>query len=129
MMMSKRILVVEDEPLMLKFLEFRLLKDGYEVHVAKDGKEAERRINEESFDLIITDLLLPFVSGFELLEITKQTEHNKNTAVLILSSLHDENAVIRTLQLGADDFLSKPVAMNVLSTKVKLLMNKLPIAA
>jgi len=81
--MSKRILLVEDEKLMLKFLEFHLTKDGYNVQIAKDGREAEECINKESFSLIITDLLMPFVSGFELLEKIKVTDHNKDTPILI----------------------------------------------
>jgi len=122
--MSKRILLVEDEKLMLKFLEFHLTKDGYNVQIAKDGREAEECINKESFSLIITDLLMPFVSGFELLEKIKVTDHNKDTPILIISILNQEDVIVNGLSLGADDFISKPFAINVLTTKVKLLLDK-----
>src|SRR5687768_8695542 len=120
--MPKRILVVEDEPLMLSFLEFRLKKDGYDVQTAKDGREAEGYIEKETFSLIITDLLMPFVSGYELLEKIKETDTNNNTPVLVISGLTQENVVIKGLKLGADDFIPKPIAINILTTKVKILL-------
>jgi two-component system response regulator VicR len=126
--MSKRILVVEDEPLMLSFLEFRLKKDGYDVKTAKNGKEAEGYIKKETFSLIITDLLMPFVSGFELLEKIKETDTNNNTPVLVLSDLKQENVIIKGLKLGADDFIPKPIAINVLTTKVKILLDRYAMA-
>lgn len=126
--MSKRILVVEDEPLMLSFLEFRLTKDGYDVKTAKNGKEAEGYIKNETFSLIITDLLMPFVSGFELLEKIKETDTNNNTPVLVLSDLKQENVIIKGLKLGADDFIPKPIAINILTTKVKILLDRYAMA-
>lgn len=126
--MLKRILVVEDEPLMLKFLEFRLTKDGYDVQTARDGKEAEEYIKKETFSLIITDLLMPFVSGFELLEKIKETPTNNNTPVLVISGIKQEKLIIQGLKLGADDFIPKPIAINVLTTKVKILLDRYAVA-
>ena len=120
--MSKKILVVEDELFLLNFLKFRLSKEGYDVTTAVDGKEAEMYISEGEFDLIIADVLLPFVSGFELLQRIK--ERQNNVPVLIISGLGQEDAIIKGLSLGAYDFLPKPFSINVFTTKVKLLMHK-----
>jgi len=127
--MLKKILIVEDEPLMLKFLEFRLIKDGYDVLAANDGKEAEEYIYNESFSLIIVDLMIPFVSGFELLAKIKATGPNTGTPVLIISAYTQENVVTESVLLGANDFLPKPFDIDFLLKKVNTLLHKYEIAA
>jgi DNA-binding response OmpR family regulator len=125
--MLKKILIVEDEPLMLKFLEFRLTKAGYDIQTAQDGNEAEEYMNTKAFSLIIIDLMIPFVSGFELLAKKKDTV-NKHTPVLIISAYTQESIISESLSLGAEAFLPKPIDVDVLTSTVKTLLDKYKIA-
>ena len=124
----KKILIVEDELLMLNFLEFRLTKAGYDIQTAEDGNEAERRINTEDFSLIIIDLMIPFVSGFELLAKKKDSAKNKHTPVLIISSYTKESIISESLALGAEAFLAKPIDVDELTATVKTLLDEYKIA-
>ncbi len=123
-MALKKILIVEDEPLMLDFLKFRLTKAGYAIQTAKDGNKAEQRINTEDFSLIIIDLMIPFVSGFELLAKKKDFDKNKHTPVLIISSYTQESIISESLALGAEAFLAKPIVVDELTATVKTLLDE-----
>lgn len=118
-----RILVAEDEPIMLKTIELRLKKDGYEVISVIDGREALREIERQPPDLLITDIMMPFSSGLELVGKIKQ-QLGKNIPVIILSSLGQEDIVLEAFNLGADDYLHKPFSPNELSIRVKRLFAK-----
>ncbi|WP_026898013.1 response regulator transcription factor [Daejeonella oryzae] len=117
--MISKILIVEDEVLMLKALEFRLRKDGYEVHTAADGAVALDLIQAQSFDLIITDIMLPFVGGLEIVSKVKGNPQTKDTPVIMLSAVGLENIVLEAFQLGADDFITKPFNLSELSIRVR----------
>ncbi len=116
--MSK-ILIAEDEVLMLKALEFKLKKDGFEVDVATDGRSAMDKIKANNYDLILTDIMMPFVSGMEILSYIKNDPVKKSTPVLLLSAVGLENIVLEGFSLGADDFIYKPFNLNELSVRVK----------
>lgn len=116
-----RILVIEDEPLMLKALKFRLNKDGYDVTIAEDGKLALELLGNEKFDLIITDVMLPFNNGLEIVDFVKNKK-NDNTPIIILSSVGAENAVLDGFAIGADDYITKPFSPTELSVRVKRLL-------
>ncbi|WP_026903402.1 response regulator transcription factor [Pedobacter glucosidilyticus] len=119
-----RILLVEDEELMLKALEFRLKKDEHEVEIAKDGREALLKIQSADFDLIITDIMLPFVSGLEIIGKVKQTPHLAKTPMIVLSAVGLENVVLEAFELGVDDFITKPFNLTELTIRVKKLLKK-----
>lgn len=121
--MSK-VLVIEDEELMLKALEFRLKKDDHEVVTAKDGREALIKLQEGSFDLIITDIMLPFVSGLEIIGKVKQTLELKDTPIIVLSAVGLENVVLEAFELGIDDFITKPFNLTELTIRVKKILNR-----
>ena len=122
--MQKRmkILIAEDEPLVLLSLQKQLQNDGYEIFLAADGREALQILETEEFDLIVTDILMPFTSGLELIGIVKSASF-RNIPILVLSSLGQESTVIEAFQLGADDFLTKPFNPTELSVRVKRLLN------
>lgn len=111
------ILIAEDEIMMRKTIEFRLKKDGYTVHIAPDGREALQKISEHDFDLIITDVMMPFASGMEIISAAKKK--NYKIPVIVLSSMGQENTVVEAFQLGADDYMIKPFSPNELSMRVK----------
>src|SRR6478752_1766724 len=98
-----KILIIEDEELVLKSLEFRLKKSGYDVVKAIDGREGLKKIEEESFDLIITDIMLPFNTGLEIVNKVKTTT-GKKIPVIILSNVGLEHVVLEAFKLGADDY-------------------------
>ncbi|HXI00857.1 MAG TPA: response regulator transcription factor [Sphingobacteriaceae bacterium] len=114
-----KVLVVEDEDLMLRALEFRLKKDGYQVFGAKDGAKALELLKEHRFDLVLTDIMLPFVSGLEIVSKVKSDSSLKNTPVIVLSAVGLEKIVLEAFELGADDFITKPFNLNELTIRVK----------
>lgn len=116
-----KILVAEDEPMMLMAIVARLKKDGYEVTSTTDGRQALKAIETSIPDLIITDILMPYTSGLELIGIVKSTPSNK-IPILVLSGLGEEETVMEAFQLGADDFLTKPFNAMELSVRVKRLL-------
>lgn len=118
-----KILVAEDEPIMLKTIELRLKKDGYEVIAVSDGREALKQIRENTPDLLITDIMMPYSSGLELVGAVKQ-ELRSPIPVIILSAMGQEDIVVKAFKLGADDFLNKPFSPNELSLRVKRLLGK-----
>ena len=114
-----RILIAEDEVLMLKALEFKLKKDGYQVDVAADGRQAMDKVKNETYDLILTDIMMPFVGGMEILSYVKNDPIKKHTPVLLISAVGLENIVLEGFSLGADDFIYKPFNLNELSVRIK----------
>jgi DNA-binding response OmpR family regulator len=118
-----KILIAEDEPMMLAALEQNLRSDGYEVLSTTDGREALERFEADSPDLIITDILMPYTSGLELIGVVKSNPE-RNTPIIVLSGMGEESTVMEAFQLGADDFITKPFNPIELSMRVKRLLKK-----
>lgn len=116
-----KILVADDDLLMLKTLEFRLKKDGHMVFTTRDGREALAQIEKISPDLIITDLMMPFASGMEIVGYVRKMP-GKRIPVIILSGMGQEDVVLEAFQLGADDYITKPFSPNELSVRVRRFM-------
>jgi DNA-binding response OmpR family regulator len=112
-----KILIAEDETMLLKIMELRLKKEGHQVITVTDGREALRQLDTNTFDLVITDIMMPFISGLEIISIVK--ERNKNLPVIILSAMGQENVVVEAFKLGADDFITKPLSPNELSMRIR----------
>ena len=118
-----KILIAEDDILMIKILEFILKKEGYQVTSCKDGLSAIEKIPLLIPDLIITDIMLPFRSGLEIIGYSKETF--ENIPVIVVSSLgEEEGTVVEAFNLGADDFVLKPFNPNELLLRVKRLFAK-----
>lgn len=116
------ILIAEDDELILKTIEHKLLKEGYEVIVARNGKDAIDTIKETEIDLIITDIMMPFASGTEILAAIRS--FGKKIPVIMLSSLGQEEVVLEAFDLGASDFMVKPFSPNELILRIKRLTAK-----
>lgn len=114
-----KILVAEDEPIMLKTIALRLRKDGHEVIVADNGRDAMEHIDAHKPDLIITDIMMPYSSGLEI--VGKVKGQDNKTPVIVLSAMGQENVVLEAFNLGADDYITKPFSPNELSMRVKRL--------
>lgn len=106
-MASKVILVVEDDRFLSRIYSTKLTKEGYEVVLAVEADEADRKLKEKKPDLILLDLVLPKRSGFEFLEEIKQNADFKAIPVIILSNLGQEEDIARGKKLGAADYLVK----------------------
>ncbi|MCE3282463.1 MAG: response regulator [Chitinophagaceae bacterium] len=114
-----KILIAEDEPLILQTIELKLKKEGYEVIACVDGLDALQKIDSEKPDLIITDIMMPYMSGLEVIRKVKQDIHSKNIPVIVLSTMGQENIVEEAFELGADDYLKKPFSLSELSIRIK----------
>ncbi|MBF2709881.1 response regulator transcription factor [Flavobacterium soyangense] len=114
----KKILIIEDDNLIIKILEFILKKEGYEIYIAKDGNQGIEEISIVKPDLIITDIMMPYKSG---LEITAYVKKNHPTIpIIIVSALGKEDqTVIEGFKLGVDDFIAKPFNPIELVLRVK----------
>jgi DNA-binding response OmpR family regulator len=112
-----KILIAEDDELMLRTLEFRLKKDGHSIMMARDGREALQLIDTFLPDLVITDIMMPYSSGMEIVGFLKQ-KYNNSIKVIILSGMGQENVILEAFRLGADDYITKPFSPNELSVRV-----------
>lgn len=120
---TAKILVVDDDIVMLKVIEKQLTNSGFTVVSAIGGSEAIEALDGFSPDLIITDILMPHTSGLELIGIIRSMYGTK-TPILVLSALDEEDTVLEAFNLGAEDFLTKPIKPGELSLRVKKLLRK-----
>lgn len=118
-----KILIAEDEALMNAALRKNLEDDGYEVIAATDGQEAIELFQTHQPDLVITDILMPYASGLDLIGIIR-SHHEPNTPIIVLSAMGQETTVFEAFNLGADDFLTKPFNPAELSLRVKRLLKR-----
>jgi DNA-binding response OmpR family regulator len=119
--MGEKILVVEDEIALQETLVYNLKKQGYEVEAVGDGLEALRAAREGKPDLILLDIMLPGMDGFEVCRIIRQ---EMNTPVLMLTARDDEVDRVVGLEVGADDYLTKPFSMRELIARVKAMLRR-----
>ena len=106
------ILIVEDVPEMSSLMDLYLRKDGFVTEIAESGEKALLDINQKDYDLIILDLNLPGIDGFQCLKLIRE---EKNTPVLIVSARDDDDDIIKGLNIGADEYMSKPFSPKVLT--------------
>ncbi|MFV8326352.1 response regulator transcription factor [Flavobacterium sp. ZS1P14] len=118
-----KILIAEDDEMMLKTMEFKLIREGYEVISCPDGKIALDKIVSENPDLILTDIEMPFASGLDIVAKVK-VELKLKIPLIILSAVGLEKTVLKAFELGADDFITKPFSPNELIVRIKRLLVK-----
>lgn len=121
-MTKKKIVLAEDNSTLSLLLKFRLEKEGYELLMATDGKEAVNLIETESPDLILTDIMMPFISGLEVISHLR-LKLDLDTPIIVFSSAGQEEMVLKAFNLGANDFMGKPFSPNELVIRVKRLLN------
>lgn len=119
-----KILIVEDEAKIADYLKKGFTESGYSVEVALDGREGEYLINEGQFDLIILDIMLPGLNGWQLLEIIRRTS---NTPVIFLTARDAVEDKVRGLEQGADDYLAKPFSFAELLARARKLLQRAPL--
>lgn len=114
--MGENILVVEDEPALQETLEYNLSRQGYSVNVVGDGQAALDMARNSQYDLIVLDVMLPVLDGFEVCRILRQ---EMNVPILMLTARDDEIDRVIGLEMGADDYLTKPFSMREFLARVK----------
>lgn len=119
-----RVLVAEDKPAMADLLTRALRRDGHSVVVAYDGQEALELGRFGDCDIILLDLMLPRIDGFTIIRTLRA--ERRSTPTLIVSARDDMNDIVNGLNLGADDYLTKPFALDVLLARVRALCRRLP---
>ncbi len=113
--MAKRVLVVDDEKLIVKGIRFSLEQDGMEVDAAYDGEEAVEAVRQNNFDVILLDVMLPKMSGFE---VCQQIREFSDVPIIMLTAKGDDMDKILGLEYGADDYITKP--FNILEVKARI---------
>lgn len=113
-----KILVVDDDKMILEAITHHLGSEGYEVITATNGLQALEMAQNKKLDLIISDIMMPDLSGLSLLSMLKQFYFNK-IPVIIISALDKSDIILSSLGLGADDFMPKPINFKELSNRVK----------
>ncbi len=124
MIQDKTILVVEDEPDIQELICYHLAKEGFTLRKANSGKEALEHIQRTKPDLVLLDLMLPVLSGIEVLKTIRFTWGLTSLPVIIVSARTDESDIIMGLELGADNYLPKPFSPKVLVANVKALLRR-----
>ena len=124
-MKEYNILVVDDSTTNIVLLEAILDEKGYKIHTALNAKEANSIINKHNPDLILLDLLMPKISGFDFLEELKKNSKTKNTPVIVVSALTDEENIEKILAMGAVDFVKKPIDLQYLVDKVETVLQRI----
>jgi DNA-binding response OmpR family regulator len=119
--MTEKILVVEDEISLQETLAYNLKRQGYEVEIAGDGPGALEIARQQHPDLILLDIMLPGMDGFEVCRILRQ---EMNTPVLMLTARDDEIDRVVGLEVGADDYLTKPFSMRELMARIKAMLRR-----
>lgn len=120
--MTRRILVVDDEPSIVVSLEWLMRREGYQVEVAVDGEEALRAIERAPPDLVILDVMLPRVNGFEVCQRVRADPRRAGLRILMLSAKGRESEIARGLGAGADAYVTKPFSTRDLVARIRELL-------
>lgn len=123
-MNRKRILVVEDDKNISKLLKYNLEKDGYDCSIAISGEEALDKLKKRPVDLIILDIMLPEMDGFEVTRVIKQDERLRTIPIIMLTAKGEEVDRIVGFELGADDYVVKPFSPRELLLRVKSVLKR-----
>jgi two-component system alkaline phosphatase synthesis response regulator PhoP len=120
--MNEKILVIEDDPNALRFIEYTLEQEGYQVLSAKDGLEGIKKARDEHPSLIVLDIMLPGLDGYALCQQLRQKPETSLLPILMLSAKARQDDKDIGLRMGADDYLAKPADPSVIIAKVKALL-------
>ncbi len=123
-MSMKKMLVVDDEPDIVELVTYNLKKEGFDVSSAFDGEDALAKIRKEKFDFIILDLMLPGIQGMEICRIMRSDPQMKNIPIIMLTAKGEEIDKILGLEMGADDYMTKPFSPRELLARIKTVMRR-----
>jgi two-component system alkaline phosphatase synthesis response regulator PhoP len=120
-----KILLVDDEPDILEFMEYNLKKEGYQVLQAKNGKEAVDVAKKEFPHLVILDIMMPVMDGIEACRVMREIPELQNTLITFLTARNEEYSQLAGFDVGADDYITKPIKPRIMLSRVKALLRRL----
>lgn len=123
--MAKKLLIVDDEPILLKGLKFSLEQENYELDTAIDGEEALSKILNNDYDLVILDLMMPKIDG---LEVCRKVRETSMVPIIILTAKGDDSSKVLGLEYGADDYLTKPFNVLELKARIKAILRRVQVS-
>ena len=123
--MPKKILVIEDEKDIQELLQLYLKRDGYDVHIAKDGETGLRKASQERYDLVLLDLMLPRVDGLEICRNLRSRPQTADLPIIMITAKAEEADRIVGLEMGADDYITKPFSPREVMARVKAIFRRL----
>ena len=122
--MTRKIVLAEDEPQIARLIEFKLKKEGYDVTWKESGEEALKAIQADKPDLILLDIMMPVMDGYEVLRRLKEDENLKSIPVIMLTARAQERDVVKGIDMGAEDYITKPFHPAELLARVKRILGK-----
>jgi len=123
-MAKERILVVDDEEDILELVRFHLAREGYQLTLAASGEEALKKAKREAFDLIVLDLMLPGLDGLEVAKALKADAKTQAVPIIMLTAKGEDADVVTGLEIGAEDYITKPFSPRVLTARVKAVLRR-----
>ncbi len=123
MTIAKKILIVDDDPNILLSVEFLLVKNGFDVIVARNGMEAIEAIEESVPDIVLLDIMMPDVDGYVICEFIKKNERTRNAKVIFLSAKSREADISFGYEMGADLYMIKPFSTRTLLEQINILLS------
>lgn len=116
-MKKRQILLAEDDDMLASLLNYRFKKDGYEVVLKNDGKQVKTWLNKSLPDIIVSDIMMPYFSGIELVDYIRN-KLKSTIPIILLSSASNEENILNAFKIGANDFISKPVNPSELLVRI-----------
>lgn len=120
----KKILVIDDESDIVELISYNLKKEGFDVDFSLDGEAALKKINSSNYDMIVLDLMLPGIQGLELCKIIRNNPNTRNLPIIMLTAKGDEIDKIIGLEMGADDYISKPFNVRELIARIRAVLRR-----
>ena len=118
-------LIVEDEAALVELIRYNLIKEGYEVATATDGEDALLQIAERQPDIVLLDWMLPKLAGIEVARRLRSQQATRNLPIIMLTARTEESDRIRGLDIGADDYMTKPFSMSELTARIRAVMRRI----
>jgi len=122
--MKAKILIVDDEKDILELLSYNLKKEGFETACSSNGEDALNLLGKDAFDLVVLDLMLPGIQGMELCRILKSSEETSSVPIIMLTAKNEEVDKVLGLEMGADDYITKPFSTRELVARVKAVLRR-----
>ena len=122
--MGKKVLIVDDEEIIRKFLRINLLKLGYEVKEAMDGAQALEQLGKDTYDLLISDVLMPNKNGWEVLKAVRSNPKTKDMPVIMLTAKNEDADMFQGYELGANYYMTKPFTKDQLLFGLKMMFGE-----
>ena len=123
--MAYRILLIDDEDDILEFVKYNLVRDGYEVFTASNGAEGLQTALKVKPHLILLDMMMPVLDGIETCKALRSSTVLKNVMIVFLSAVGSEETQLQGYDVGADDYITKPIKMNILRSRVQAILKRI----